>query len=56
MYKDFVLIGPKSNPVDIGTTDKILKALKKIAKQDHYLFPEEMSLEQMQKKKVYGIY
>ena len=55
MYKDFVLIGPKSNPVDIGTTDKILKAPKKTTKQNHYLFPEEMYLEQMQKKKVYGI-
>ena len=32
MYNDFVLVGPKSNPANIETTDKILKALKKIAK------------------------
>tara|TARA_B110000091_G_C13738569_1_gene442283 strand:+ start:513 stop:1331 length:819 start_codon:yes stop_codon:yes gene_type:complete len=31
MYNDFVLVGPKSNPANIETTDKILKALKKIA-------------------------
>ena len=30
MYNDFVLVGPKSNPANIETTDKILKALKKI--------------------------
>jgi len=32
MYNDFVLVGPKFNPANIDTTDKVLKALKKIAK------------------------